>query len=182
MTFGPKLFTNPAVKTLAIVLVALLAPCLLQAGDIKITAARKRVDASQAKMESEYTNSSEEKWRYEAQLVNGGFKPAPPLKARYIIFVQRQELGGKPGTETVEKLKGEAEVAALASHANGSFATNEVLLHHGSLVGERHYPNGGRIKAQDVILGIWIKLFDGTTEVGEYVNPHTLTVKNKWEE
>ena len=162
----------------------LLAPCILQAGDIKVgTAVRKRVDAVAAKPGAPGDErTSSEKWRYEVQIVNGGFKAAPALKAKYIVFVQRQELGGKAGTDPVEKSKGEADVAALLSHGTGSFTTNEILLKGGSLVGEYHFRNGGRVKVQDVIQGIWIKLFDGTTEVCDYANPRTITGRNKWEE
>ena len=44
------------------------------------------------------------------------------------------------------------------------------------------YANGGRVKAQDSIKGIWIKFFDGVNEVDEYANPTTLTKKNVWNE
>jgi len=38
------------------------------------------------------------------------------------------------------------------------------------------------MKAKDIILGIWVKLFDGTNEVAQYVNPPTLPTKHNWEQ
>ena len=126
------------------------------------------------------TTEGSEKWAFEAKITNTSFKPIPALQAQYIVFVERQELGKKKGLERIEKVKGTAEIKPIAAHGNSSFTTETVSLSEKSLNGSFHYVNGGLIKSKDSLKGIWIKLMDGTTVVGEYVNPSTLQAKEQW--
>lgn len=167
----------------AIVIAALLfAPLFAQAGDLQISVLRKKGEAEQTTRVSEgETFKGKENYFYEVSVSNKSFKPSHALEARYILFVERQEMGQKIGSERVEKVKGTAKVAALDAHANTHFDTKTVSLRERGLVGAYYYANGGRIKAKDSLTGVWIKLFDGNTEVAEYVNPTSLTSKQKWE-
>lgn len=118
---------------------------------------------------------------YQVDVQNKDFQAKPVLKARYILFVERQRVGQKIGDELVEKVKGEASVPELAAMKSAQFATEGVKLLEERLTGAYIYADGGRIKAKDSLLGIWVKFFDGDTEVGEYVNPTSLKGRHQWE-
>lgn len=178
-------------KATAIIISLLVAPMILHAGDLSITAERKRTDVGAkttaykkhpegSGLTSE-TSKAEEHWQYQVKVTNESMAAMPALQAQYVVFIQRQELGGKAAVaDSVEKVKGEAPVAAINSHFDATFVTSDISLRSQSLMGAWHYSNGGRIKAMDNIQGIWVKLFDGDKQVGEYCNPSTLAAKYQW--
>ena len=169
-------------KLIAVVLLALLIPGLVNAGDIQISVRRKQIEAGQKVKVGENTEKCADKWRMEVDVRNTGFKPLPALKARYMIFVQRQTPGSKPQEDVVEKVLGAEDVSAIAAQGSGTFSTKEIVLNTENLFGPYHYVNGGRIKTKDNILGVWIKLFDGDKEVAQMANPTTLPARNKWKD
>ena len=81
----------------------------------------------------------------------------------------------------MEKVKGEAKIPVLKGRESNLFLTSEVKLHQQALDGGYYYVNGGQANASDSVLGVWVKLFNGNTEVAEYVNPGTMKTKFKWE-
>lgn len=111
---------------------------------------------------------------YVVNVTNRSFSAQPALEARYILFVERQKIGEKKGTEQIEQIKGKSPIEGIASKASITFDTSEVKLIEEALSGNWIYADGGRMKASDKVLGIWIKFFDGEKEVGEYMNPTTL--------
>lgn len=162
----------------------LLCPFLAQAGDFKISTTRKKESAVRAKpvKSGERTTATEEVF-YEIKIASNAFKETAPVKASYLVIVERQEIGKKAGLETYDRVTGEAPVKALAPRASESFKTELIKLRTQSLTGKWIYTDGGRIKTQDNLVGIWVKLFDENgTEVGEYINPSTLSRKHQWEE
>jgi len=152
-----------------------------RADDFQFTVERKKVDAVNAKPTSEGSAANRsETWHYQVSLRNTGFKPQPALQAKYIVFVERQQLGKKVGTETLDRVTGTADLPATPTGGTAQFSTKDVVLKESGLVGDFIYANGGRIHAKDAIHGVWIKLFDGTKEVGQYINPTTLATKQKF--
>ncbi len=169
-------------KSASLICALLLAPLIAQAGDFQITINRRKGDTMhKAAAQEGGRNKASEDAFYEVTVTNQSFKPAPALEARYILFVERQELAKKVGSGKVEKTKGTAPIAALEPHASANFTTTSVTLREQSLSGNYIYESGGRVKAKDSLVGVWIKLYNGNTEVGEYINPTTLSSKNKWE-
>jgi hypothetical protein len=168
-------------KPAAIVFFLLLAPMVLWAGDLQISAERKHLEGGVAAKQSGQFSKGSEKWQYAVKVINGSFKPMPALRAEYVVFVQRQELGGKVGVEVVQRVKGQAALPPTNPQATASFESSEITLRVQAVAGALVYSNGGRIKATDAIEGIWVKLFDGDNQVGEYANPTTLSSKNVWD-
>ena len=159
-------------KRMAVVFGLMMAPLLLQAENLEITVQRKKEGLGQAKGDVEKTAT--QNWTGEVKVVNHAFQPVPELEARYILFVKRQELGEKPNSDHVEKVKGKAKVNALKPGESASILTSEVELRQQKLAGGYYYVGGGSSKAEDTIAGVWIKLFNAGKEAGEYVNPPTL--------
>jgi len=168
--------------------------CFTFASDLQVTASRKKISSAESHKSFHKNNisdqtrinpgvkgSKQEKVNYAVNVTNRSFSPMPELEARYIIFVERQQLGAKKGTEQVEKITGKESVAGMPAKGSTVFNTQAVKLREQSLSGNWIYSNGGRLKATDSIIGIWIKFFDGDTEVEEYVNPTTLANRHKWE-
>jgi len=170
-------------KKYALSLCALLVPCVVLAGGIEIKVNRKNLEAQRLKAPKFGENpTGSETVAYQVSVQNKEFKAMPPLKARYIIFVERQQIGQKVGTETVEQIKGEADVPEMGAMKGESFVTNGVKLLEEQLSGKYiAYTDGGRIKAKDRLVGIWVRFFDGETQVGEYVNPVNLKTRHTWE-
>jgi len=171
----------------------LLVTCLLfsafvvRADDLQLSAERKRTSLGGTQSTGKATKKTEENWQYVVKVSNNSFNAKPALKAYYMIFVQRQELATKMGEGSIESVKGTTTLQALNSHGKGEFSTSEVTLREQSLAAGFGFTNGanfvpGQTKAKDIILGIWVKLFDGTNEVAQYVNPPTLPTKHNWEQ
>lgn len=154
-------------------------PIIASAGDFEITVERKKDGLGQVKGTIE--QSASQTWIGNVKVLNRSFKPSPEMECRYIIFIRRQELAQKAGADYFDKVKGSGKVMALKPGDNGSFLTSEVKLRQQRLDPGYYYTNGGSSRADDSVQGVWVKLFNGTTEIGEYVNPPTLKTKYKWE-
>jgi len=166
-------------KKLAFLAALVMVPMLAQAGDFLITMDRKKDGGGNMKGDVEMKTS--QNWVGEIKIENLTFKPTADLELRYIIFVKRQELGQKAGMDQVDQVKGTIPVKSLQSREKASFTTSEVTLRQQALAANYRFTSGGSTKAADTVLGVWVKLFNGQTEVMEYVNPTTLKAKNKWE-
>ena len=166
-------------KRAGLILAMIVMPLLAQAGDFEITVQRKKDGVGQLKGEIEQKAS--QKWSGEIKVENRGFKPSPAMTAKYIIFVRRQELGQKAGSDHFDQIKGTVEIAALKTGESASGYTSEIDLRHQSLEAGWHFRSGGSAKVEDGISGIWVKLFQGEKAVGEYINPPNVSAKFKWE-
>lgn len=159
---------------------ALLVPSIGLAGDLEVIASKKKEDSVPTKGNGGNKVQGSESCFYKVNITNKSFKPKPALTARYVIFVERQKLGEKIGSELIEKIRGEAPVKELAGGGKAEFISQSVKLHTSGLIGNYAFFDGGRMKAQDTVKGIWIKFYDGANEVDEFVNPTSLAKKNVW--
>lgn len=166
-------------KKLAFMAALVLVPMLAQAGDFLISLDRKKDGTGQMKGDIEKATS--QNWVGDIKIENLTFKPTAELELRYIIFVKRQELGQKAGMDQVDQVKGTVKVGILQSREKANFSTSEVTLRQQQLDAHFYYKSGGIQKAVDTVMGVWVKLYSGETELMEYVNPTTLKAKNKWE-
>jgi hypothetical protein len=166
-------------KPMALVFAFVAIPLLAQAGDYEITVDRKK-DALSAP-QGEYRQVATQNWTGEVKIQNHAFNPSPELEARYIIFVKRQKIGQKQGMDQIEKVKGTTKVPAIKPGATAVCFTSDVPLHKAHMAPGWVPAEGGQQTAEDGVLGIWLKLYSGTTPVAEYVNPTTLATKFKWE-
>jgi len=174
----PEILLNLAImKKAALIFALVVIPMLAQASDFEITVNRKKNGLSNSA--GSVVQNSSQNWTGEVNITCHAFKPFPELEARYIIFVKRQAIG-QQGKDKIEKQKGTFKVPPMKSGSTSSFLTTEVVLKQAHLAPGWVVVSGAS-KAEDSVLGVWVKLLDGPKEVAEYVNPTTLTAKYKWE-
>ena len=178
---------NPMNRTVLLSVVLSATAC---AEDYQITVERKKSGFTQEVSAIKGAKSSggtpteqvqSRKWKAAVKIKNTSRRESPALEARYVLIVKRQQLGQKAGKDVIETLKGESKIAPIKNFAEGSFQTREVALQSRTLLGNFYVANGGMNKSMDDVSGIWIKLYDGTKEVGEYVNPEAVKTKYKFE-
>lgn len=159
-----------------IVAVVVCSPFRAAAADkVQITAARNRVDASQAKAGREGTQAkASEKVTYDMKVQNRTFADLANLTVEYILFVERQRLGEKKGTEVTERITGSGPIATLTPKAPQTVTTSEVTLSKENLVGNYIYSAGGRIKAEDSVTGVWVRVSQDGQMIGQYANPSSV--------
>ncbi|MGI9115756.1 MAG: hypothetical protein DLM52_11980 [Chthoniobacterales bacterium] len=146
--------------------------------DVDIQVAPKMVDASQPQ-NAGHRGTSEEHWQYIVMIENKRFQPLLGLEVRYMTFYTEAALGSKDAPEQQHQ-NGSFAVDLLQPHEKKAFTTSPVELKKSHLVGRRHYVNGGRIKAEDALVGVWVRVYQGGQIIGEYANPSTLT-REQWQ-
>lgn len=151
--------------------------------NIGVTADRKRVDMERATVVAMGEESkSSEKVVYDLNVQSRSRTAAPSLDVQYVVFVERQKLGRKKDSDTVERVTGSAKTNPLSvGSPSQSVTTNEIELWKRNLTGGYIYTGGGRLKVEDNILGIWVRVSKEGQLVAEYINPPTLS-KRGWEE
>ncbi len=104
----------------------------------------------------------------------------PGLTVDYLLFVERQRLGEvKNEPSKVERIAASRKVEVLTRENPQVVTTSEVPLNVENLVGHYHYRNGGRIRAEDSVIGVWVRVTQDGQLIGEYANPPTVT-KRGW--
>jgi hypothetical protein len=147
--------------------------------DVDIHVVAKRVDAPPPHNESNRRTVSKEHWNYEVSVENASFKPMAVIDVRYMIFYKTEELGSKAPPQQRHQ-SGSFSIDALPPHQKTLFTTNSVELNKSHLIGHWHYSGGERIKAEDTLAGIWVRVYQGGQLMGEYANPSTLS-KEEWQ-
>ncbi len=146
--------------------------------DVDIQVTPKMVDAGQPQ-NAGHRAASEEHWQYIVSIENKRFQPLLGLEVRYMTFYTEAELGSKDAPQ-LQHENGNLIIEALQPHERKVFTTSPVELKKKHLIGRRHYVNGGRIKAEDALVGLWLRVYQGGQLIGEYANPSTLT-KEQWQ-
>lgn len=148
--------------------------------DVEIHVAPKRVDSTSPKNEADNTRTvSKEHWNYEVTVENKTFNPMAAIEVKYIIFFKTEELGSKaPAMQ--RRQGGSFSIDALKPHDKKTFTTNTVELSKSHLTGNWYYSGGERIKAEDALGGIWVRVYLGGQQLAEYANP-SLLMKEKWD-
>jgi hypothetical protein len=115
---------------------------------------------------------------YDLTVQNQTLADLAGLKVDYLIFIERPKLG-QPMTEPsrVERVSGTQSIDVLSNRAPQTVTTNPITLNKENLVGRWHYKNGGRIKAEDTVAGVWVRVTQNGQVVGEYANPSTIKSK-----
>jgi hypothetical protein len=146
--------------------------------DVDIHVFPRIVDASQPQNIG-HRVLSEEHWQYLVTIENKRFQPLLGVEVRYMTFFTTAALGSKEAPRQ-EHENGSFAIEALQPHEKKVFTTNPVDLKKAHLVGHRYYINGGRIKAEDALVGLWLRVYQSGQLIGEYANPSTLT-KEQWQ-
>ncbi len=113
--------------------------------------------------------------RYTIKLANASFADLKDLKVDYLVFVEKQKLGTKRDADAVTRVTGSDHVPLLTRAAPVTLTTRDVPLSKSNLVGNYYFANGGRIKVEDTVKGIWVRVSQSGKIVGEYSNPGSIT-------
>jgi|WetSurMetagenome_2_1015567.scaffolds.fasta_scaffold774238_1 hypothetical protein len=125
--------------------------------------------------------SGKEQWSYAVTVTNNGFQDLAGLEIRYLVFVKREELGEKKGSERIERKTGVTTSAHIKPHGRFEFLTEPADMNKGSLGGGWYYNNGGRIKTEDKLCGLWLRIYKDGAQIAEFLRPADLASKQKWE-
>jgi hypothetical protein len=101
------------------------------------------------------------------------FKELTNLDLRYVIFFEQEQLGVK-AAPTPRQQSRSFSIESLKSHEKKSFSTNPVELNKSNLVGHWHYGSGAKPNAQDTLVGLAIRVYQGGQQFAEFANPSTL--------
>ena len=165
----------PLRLTLAVLLLASLPALALPSPysfDFKVE--KKKLEGTRSKtLEHTVTN---EKWCYSVSIQNQSFKDVPNIDIKYIVYFKKQEEGTKISKE--KHKAGTSSDAMLQNNGNFSFETDPVQLVKTQLDGGFYYVTGANPRSRDSLTGIWIRLYQGGTMIGEYADPPSLTTGN----
>jgi hypothetical protein len=179
----PKIFLT--------VLVVLIAPALYGlSSDFDFRISAKMVDSAtkkasgEAKMGTDMygqphlnvgggTNRTKEDWVYDVTIENKTFHDLAGLEVKYTIFFKQEKQGSK--AEPIQQHQnGTFQIPAIRAHDKQAFTTDSVELKKSNLVGAYHYTNGGRIKAEDMLVGMAIRIYQNGQQLAEWANPSGL--------
>ncbi len=121
---------------------------------------------------------TKEHWLYEVNIENKSFKQMDGLEVRYVIFSTHEKFGSTDPAEQ-KRTTGSMSVGSLKPHEKRAVKTNAVELDKTQLDGNYYFPTGGKQKAQDSLVGVWVKVFQNGQQLTEYANPSTL-LKEHW--
>ena len=155
----------------------------LQAGlsDVQITVSKSADEGDKVAGDVRGTAKEGVEVSYDITLVDTAFVDLSDLTADYIIFVERQKLGTKKDQDVVKRVKGTKSIPVLSKKEPQVLTTEKIRLEKSHVVGNLIYSDGARIKAEDNIKGVWIRVSQGGKVVAEYINPST--VRNRgWDE
>jgi hypothetical protein len=148
---------------------------------VVVTAQKKRNSNSQgAAGPGGSTAKSSEQDHYEFKVQNQTLGDLSQLQLDYVIFVDRPQLGKRADQpSTVDRVSGSQPIGVLTNREPQTVKSSDFALGKSSLVGGWTYDNGGRIRAEDSVVGVWVRITQNGQLIGEYTNPPTVT-KRGW--
>lgn len=149
---------------------------------VRITSQKKLDDVDKGHVgRAGSRDKNSEKVVYNLTVQNQSLGDLSQLTVDYVLFIERQKLGEKiGGEEHVDRVTGTKTIELLTNRAPQTITTEEMQLNNSNLVGTYHYKNGGRIKAEDIVVGVWVRVTQNGELIGEYTNPPTVT-KRGWD-
>jgi len=149
---------------------------------VQITATKKRGDTVRPKTSGNGAEAKRtEQASYALVLKNISTGDLANLTVDYILFVERPKLGEKKTQPAfVERVTGSKPVATLTRQAPQTVNTDEVSLTTENLSGNYIFSDGGRVKAEDTIAGVWVRVSQDGQVIGEYAAPPSIT-KQAWD-
>src|SRR5438132_6041843 len=141
--------------------------------DMEIHCVAKRIDQSVKKASDGGANETKEHWVYDVTIENKTFKELTNLDLKYVVFFTQERLGVK-ADPTKRQQSGSFSIDSLKSHEKKSFSTNPVELNKSNLVGHWHYESGAKPNAQDTLVGLAVRVYQGGQQFAEFANPSTL--------
>ncbi len=170
-----------SIRKILIPLGALALIGLLRAGniDMEIHCSPKQMDAIGKASVRGHVNKSKERWAYDVTIENKTFKDLAGVEVKYIIFFNREKLGDKAAAK-LQRLAGNASFELLKPREKKILTTSAVELNKSQLASEWEFDNGARRKAEDTLVGLWVRIYQNGQQFAEYANPSAL-IREKWE-
>ena len=75
---------------------------------------------------------------------------------------------------TKRQQNGSFSIDFLKPREKKSFSTNPIELNKSDLVGHWHYESGAKPNAQDTLVGLAVRVYQGGQQFAEFANPSTL--------
>jgi hypothetical protein len=147
--------------------------------DLDIHCVPKPLDQNVKKAGDGGANQTKEHWVYDVTIENKTFKDLSNLEVKYVIFFTQEQLGVK-AAPTKRQQSGSFTIDSIKSHEKKSFSTNPVELNKSNLVGNWIYSDGAKPNAQDKVVGLGVRVYQGGQVFAEFANPSTL-LREKWE-
>lgn len=166
---------------LAALALALGSPTLPALDSIKILPTPVKLDSKRTTGEGNMSIESKN-IAYLVKITSSSFKELTNVTVKYNIFYEVVELG-RTGEPAVQVSAGSHTIPSLVTNKSIEFETDPIKLEKASLDPGWSFGNGASARTRDKVLGVWFKAFDSTgNQVGEYINPTTLTKKQKWKD
>jgi|SRR6476619_5307141 hypothetical protein len=83
-------------------------------------------------------------------------------------------VGSMTSRATPRQQSGSFSIDDFKPHEKKSFSTNPVELNKSNLVGHWHYESGAKPNAQDTLVGLAMRVYQGGQQFAEFANPSTL--------
>jgi hypothetical protein len=149
--------------------------------DIHILPSRIKLDSSK-NHNKDNTNVESKDIAYSVKVTSSSFKELANVTVKYNIFYQVVELGSK-GEPDIKLSSGSHTIPSLLTNKPVEFETDPIKLAKASLDPGWSFGNGASASAQDKVVGVWLKAFDSTgKQIGEYINPESVSKKQKWKD
>jgi len=162
----------------------LCAHAAAQTDKVQVSVQKKRAEPAKAPLASSggVAAKAAEKVIYELKLQNQTLSDLSKITVDYLIFVERHKLGEKMGQEPhVDRVAGSKAIDALSNREPQTVTTDELELNKGSLGGGWSYVGGGKVRVEDNVVGVWVRVSQDGTVIGEYTNPPNVT-KRGWDQ
>jgi len=141
--------------------------------DVDIHCTPKRIDQTVKRASDGGANETKEHWVYDVTIENKTFKELANLDLTYVIFFKQEPLGVKAAPRPRQQ-SGSFSIDSLKSHEKKSLTTNPVELNKSNLVGHWHYESGAKPNAQDTLVGLAVRVYQGGQQFAEFANPSAL--------
>ncbi len=115
-------------------------------------------------------NETKEHWVYDVTIENKTIKELTNLDLKYVIFF-KQEQSGVKAAPTPRQQNGSFSLDSLKSHEQKSLSTNPVELNKSNLVDHWHCESGAKPNAQDSLVGLAVRVYQGGQQFAEFANP-----------
>ena len=141
--------------------------------DVDIHCTPKRIDQTVKRASDGGANETKEHWVYDVTIENKTFKELANLDLTYVIFFKQEPLGVKAAPRPRQQ-SGSFSIDSLKSHEKKLLTTNPVELNKSNLVGHWHYESGAKPNAQDTLVGLAVRVYQGGQQFAEFANPSAL--------
>jgi hypothetical protein len=148
--------------------------------DLEIHCAPKSTDALRPAATAGHVQITKEHWTYDVTIENKTFKDMSGLEMKYIIFLKQEKIGQQDAA-SMQRHNGSTPIALLRAHEKKTFNTDVIELNKKILDSGWFYPDGTRRKADDALIGLWVRVYQNGQQIGEYANPSTLMTQQKWD-